>query len=73
MRRRPIGPLPGRSARSVLGMPNGPHPEEAALLRGRLEGWTQALTRSILRDAVLRTAPQDDAGVWSRPQYVSSV
>src|SRR6266481_4473523 len=29
----------------------GPHTEEAALLRGRLEGWTQALTRSILRDA----------------------
>src|SRR5216684_6318676 len=49
----------GRSDRLPT-IPNGPHPEEAALLRGRLEGWTQALTRSILRDAVLRTAPQDE-------------
>jgi hypothetical protein len=32
-------------------------------LRGRLEGWTQAPTRSILRDASPRDAPQDEAGV----------
>src|SRR5215468_1867388 len=47
-------------------IPNGPHPEEAALLCGRLEGWTQAPTRSILRDASLRDAPQDEADVGSR-------
>src|SRR5215470_7844591 len=39
--------------------------KEAALLRGRLEGWTQALTRSILRDASLRDASQDEVGVSS--------
>jgi hypothetical protein len=49
---------------SLPTIPNRPHPEEAALLRRRLEGWTQALTRSILRDASLRDAPQDEAGVW---------
>src|SRR6266436_7649785 len=58
--------------RQVLStIPNGPHPEEAALLRGRLEGWTQAPTRSILRDASLRDAPQEEAGVWCPPQLPS--
>jgi hypothetical protein len=52
-------------------IPNGPHPEEAARLRGRLEGWTQALTRSILRDASLRDAPQDEVRCWSPPQHAS--
>jgi hypothetical protein len=36
---------------SLPTIPNRAHPEEAALLRRRLEAWTQALTRSILRDA----------------------
>src|SRR5712671_1008949 len=39
-----------------------PHPEEAALLGGRLEGWQRVRPEqaAILRDAVLRTAPQDE-------------
>src|SRR5260370_41629881 len=53
---------------SLRTIPKGPHPEEAALLRGRLEVWTQALTRSILRDASLRDAPQDEANVGCPPR-----
>src|SRR5713101_4912968 len=48
---RPSSPAPDDGI--ARNLPNGPHPEEAALSRGRLEGWTHAPARSILRDASL--------------------
>jgi hypothetical protein len=42
-------------------------------LRGRLEGWTQAPTRSILRDASLRNAPQDEVDGWSIFRTVNQI
>src|SRR5437660_10477718 len=42
---------------------SGPHPEEPCVAR-HLEGWTQALTHSILRDASLRDAPQDEVSYF---------
>ena len=66
--------LPGRPARNELNqfkLP--PHPEERREA-ARLEGWATGKVRvPILRDAVLRTAPQDEVSPWTRKRWRSVI